>query len=58
MKEFTLNRLPEADVEGSKAFGRMLEEEEGSPTVPWLMVPDEVWANYGDAEQLNVQLSR
>lgn len=59
MKEFTLNRLPEFDTADAKAYGRIQEEEDGSPTIPWVMVPNDVWtANYGNALQINVQLTR
>lgn len=58
MKEFTLNRMPEADVDGYKAYGRVPPDEESEDAVPWVMVPDAVWEAYGNAAQINVQLTR
>lgn len=59
MKEFTLNRLPEFDTEDYIAFGRVAEEEEEATPVPFVMVPIGLWtSHYGNATQINVQLSR
>lgn len=59
MKELTLNRMPEADITGFVAYGRAAVEEEGELPVPFVMVPDDIWElHFGNAKQINVQLSR
>lgn len=59
MKEFTLNRLPEFDTEEFVAYGRVAVEEEGVLPTPFVLVPIDIWEeHYGDATQINVQLSR
>lgn len=57
MIEFTLNRMPEADTAEGMAYGRS--EDGEAPAVPFVIVPTDIWtAHYGNAQQINVQLTR
>lgn len=58
MKEYTLNRLPEFDTDDAVAFGRIPPDEETEDPIPWVMVPLTVWDAFGNAQQINVQLTR